>query len=184
MFNSQHLQFSYPNAAKSIELVSEICSLDNQRLMSPLLPFPRDPALILGRIRSSHPAPFTGAPGAYEMAISESGQDEPHIGIAGLYSVNFEHSTAEMGVSILRPPAQGRGLGQEAHERWVEYAFQDIGLERLTGTAKSTNERAIKVALRLGMKQEGTLRSHRFVAGERIDLVMLGLLRSEWNPKL
>lgn len=181
VFRSDRLLFSYPREGHSAQLSGELCSLENQRLMSPLLPFPRDPATIAARIRSSHPAPFTGAPSAYELAISEDGDDEAHIGIAGLYSISFEHSTAELGVSILRPDAQGRGLGMEAHRRWVTYAFEDLGLERLTGTAKATNQPALGVAESLGMSVEGTLRSHRFVAGRRVDITLLGLLRDEWE---
>jgi RimJ/RimL family protein N-acetyltransferase len=148
--------------------------------MSPSIPTPCDPALVSSRIRSSHPAPFTGAPNAYELAISEGGTNTGPIGIAGLYGIDYGHSVAEIGVSILQSDAQGRGLGVEAHKRWIEYAFSDLGLFRLTGTAKAGNERAVTVAQRVGMTIEGRLRSHRFVAGHRMDILLFGLLKEEW----
>lgn len=181
MFESERLVFHYPEATTCTELAKAMCALENQRLMSPRIPLPLAPDRVLDRVRSNHPAPFTGADQAFELAVSQlSAPDEP-IGLAGLYSVDFAHSVAEIGISILRPTAQGQGLGIEAHERWIDYAFHDLGLERLTGTAKASNERALNVAARLGMVREGLLRSHRFVEGRRIDLVLLGLLREEWR---
>jgi RimJ/RimL family protein N-acetyltransferase len=179
VFTSQRLRFEYPRESLSDELAGWLCDLDNQRLMSPTLPYPRDPATILARIRSSHPAPFTGAGNAYELAICLPESPAP-VGIAGLYSVDFTHSTAEIGVSLLRPDLQGKGLGREAHERWLEYAFDDMGFQRLTGSVKSINPRAIAVAHQIGMTTEGVLRSHRVAAGTRIDIVLLGILRDEW----
>lgn len=180
MFESDRLRFHYPEADECTHLAMLLCLLENQRLMSPSVPTPRDPALVSSRLRSSHAAPFTGAPNAYELAISEAGTNTGPIGIAGLYGIDFAHSVAEIGVSILRSDAQGRGLGVEAHERWIEYAFSDLGLFRLTGTAKAGNARAVAVAERVGMMIEGRLRSHRFVAGNRMDILLFGLLQEEW----
>jgi RimJ/RimL family protein N-acetyltransferase len=180
MFGSERLLFSYPLDAESGRLAEWLCELENVRLMSPLLPFPRNPRQVLDRLRAGHTAPFTGAPGAYELSISTHDRAEP-IGIAGLYSIDQGHSVAEIGVSLLDPELQGGGLGFEAHQRWVRYAFEDLGFQKLTGTIKSSNTRALALAKKLGMQTEGILRSHRYVSGARIDLVLLGLLREEWR---
>lgn len=180
MFGSERLLFSYPHDAESGRLAEWLCELENVRLMSPLLPYPRNPRQVLDRLRAGHAAPFTGAPGAYELSISTHDRAEP-VGIAGLYSIDQGHSVAEIGVSLLDPELQGRGLGFEAHQRWVRYAFEDLGFQKLTGTVKSSNTRALALAKKLGMQTEGILRSHRYVSGARIDLVLLGLLREEWR---
>lgn len=180
IFHSSRLTYRYPRPENSASLADALCGLEVQRLMSPSVPLPVDPAAIVGRVGGGHSAPFTGAGNAYELAIFEdAGSSEP-IGIVGLYSIDFAHSVAELGVSVVRGDAQGRGFGLEAHRRWVEYAFHDLGLERLTGTAKATNDRAIAIAERLGMTAEGRLRSHRFVEGCRIDVIVFGILRDEW----
>jgi RimJ/RimL family protein N-acetyltransferase len=180
MFGSERLLFSYPHDAESGRLAEWLCDLENVRLMSPLLPYPRNPRQVLDRLRTGHAAPFTGAPGAYELSISMHDRAEP-VGIAGLYSIDQGHSVAEIGVSLLDPELQGRGLGFEAHQRWVRYAFEDLGFQKLTGTVKSSNTRALELAKKLGMQTEGILRSHRYVSGARIDLVLLGFLREEWR---
>jgi RimJ/RimL family protein N-acetyltransferase len=181
MFDSERLLFSYPSGAESGRLADWLCELENVRLMSPLLPYPQSPRQVLDRLHAGHAAPFTGAPGAYELSIYlRDGAAEP-IGIAGLYSIDRGHSVAEIGVSLLDPELQGRGLGFEAHQRWVRYAFEDLAFHKLTGTVKSSNTPALALAKKLGMQVEGTLRSHRYVAGARVDLVLLGLLREEWR---
>lgn len=181
MFRSENLRFHYPTEAECSDIAGQLSDLEVMRLMSPLLPFPANPSDIARRVDSGEPAPFTGAARSYELAISELEGPLGVVGIAGLYGVDLAHSTAEIGVSILNPSCQGRGLGVEAHLRWIRYAFEDLGLERLTGSAKGTNQRAIAVAKRIGMQEEGRLRSHRFVAGQRIDIVLLGILRDEWQ---
>ncbi|MGA8744967.1 MAG: GNAT family protein [Solirubrobacterales bacterium] len=180
MFGSERLLFSYPPDAESGRLAEWLCELENVRLMSPLLPYPQSPRQVLDRLRAGHAAPFTGAPGAYELSIYMRDRAEP-VGIAGLYSIDQGHSVAEIGVSLLDPELQGRGLGFEAHQRWVQYAFEDLGFQKLTGTVKSSNTRALALAKKLGMQTEGILRSHRYVSGVRVDLVLLGLLREEWR---
>lgn len=180
MFGSERLLFSYPPDVESGRLAEWLCELENVRLMSPLLPYPQNPRQVLDRLRAGHAAPFTGAPGAYELSIYMRDRAEP-VGIAGLYSIDQGHSVAEIGVSLLDPELQGRGLGFEAHQRWVQYAFEDLGFQKLTGTAKSSNTRALALAKKLGMQTEGILRSHRYVSGARVDLVLLGLLREEWR---
>ena len=180
MFESRNLAFRYPATSEITSVLGELCSLGIQRLISPQIIVPINAATVLTRFEARHHAPFTGAPGGYELAIFHKDQPEHVIGIAGLYSLDFGNSVAEIGVSILAVEARGRGLGAEAHHRWIQFAFEDVGLERLTGTAKATNTAAIATAEKIGMKREGVLRSHRFVAGERIDIVLFGLLRSEW----
>src|SRR5215207_5061749 len=159
MFGSERLLFSYPPDAESGRLAGWLCELENVRLMSPLLPYPQNPRQVLDRLSAGHAAPFTGAPGAYELSIYMRDRPEP-VGIAGLYSIDQGHSVAEIGVSLLDPELQGRGLGFEAHQRWVQYAFEDLGFQKLTGTVKSSNTRALALAKKLGMPTAGIVSSH------------------------
>jgi len=180
VFSSERLVYRYPAVDEVKELAEGLASIEVQRLISPHLPLPQDPASLGKRIANSHRAPFTGAPDSFELGIFEKGKDESLVGLAGLYDLDLSHSVAEIGVSIVLGRARGKGLGTEAHLRWMEYAFTDLGLFRLTGTAKATNEPIMRVIEKTGMSVEGRLRSHRYVAGERIDILLLGILRDEW----
>lgn len=180
VFESRRLVFRYPKVAEVASILDDLCSLEVQRLISPQIIVPTNPADVLGRFETRHQAPFTGARSSYELGIFEKDRPGEVIGLAGLYHLDFGNAIAEIGVSILPHLARQRGLGTEAHERWIDFAFRDVGLFRVTGTVKATNEPALAVAAKIGMKREGLLRSHRYVAGERIDVVVLGILRDEW----
>ncbi|RLT27960.1 MAG: N-acetyltransferase [Chloroflexi bacterium] len=75
----------------------------------------------------------------------------------------------------------GRGITTEAAQAVVAYGFDTLDLERIFATADARNIGSQRVMQHLGMKHEGTLRSHRIARGERVDEVWYGLLRSERN---
>lgn len=77
----------------------------------------------------------------------------------------------------------GRGAGRGFLAALIDFAFVDLGAKRLWLDASSENLRAQKVYLRAGFVEEGRLRAHwyRPVLGRCVDLVLYGLLRSEWQ---
>lgn len=81
------------------------------------------------------------------------------------------------------PPAQGNGYATEASELFVEYAFRELGLHRVTARALAPNEASCRVLERLGFTHEGTQRECAVVDGEYVDQRLYGLLRTEWNSE-
>jgi RimJ/RimL family protein N-acetyltransferase len=74
----------------------------------------------------------------------------------------------------------GRGLMREAALALMTMAF-DIGFQRIEAWCDRRNERSIHFAQRLGMLQEGVLRSvERDAHGALCDQVVLAMLRSEF----
>ena len=78
---------------------------------------------------------------------------------------------------------EGRGLVTSAARALMGYGFGERGLRRIQLTAAVENERSRAVAERLGMTQEGVLRSAGRIRDDRyLDLVMYAILREEWRP--
>jgi RimJ/RimL family protein N-acetyltransferase len=77
----------------------------------------------------------------------------------------------------------GGGSGDAFFRALVDFAFRELAVERVWLDASAENHRAVKIYTRAGFRHEGTLRSHWFrpALGRSVDLVIIGMLRSEWE---
>ncbi|MEF3403534.1 GNAT family N-acetyltransferase [Agromyces sp. CCNWLW203] len=103
--------------------------------------------------------------------------------ILGVVSLSrIEAGMAELGYWI-DPEARGRGLMTEAAARVVEYALAEapvgLGLDRLGWEAITTNIASARVAQKLGFTWEGQRRGAGVRFGQRYDLTLAGLVRSD-----
>jgi RimJ/RimL family protein N-acetyltransferase len=135
------------------------------------------------RLRESHPAPLTGAQGAYEFAVTIVDTELAPIGLTGFYDIDWQNRHAELGTSIMDPDSRGKGIGFDANAAMLDYAFGHLALHRVFGHVKAHNIPARHVCERLGFTLEGTLREHRVRGGETVDLCVYGLLLHEWAPR-
>jgi RimJ/RimL family protein N-acetyltransferase len=78
-------------------------------------------------------------------------------------------------------PGQGRGL--QFLRSLVDHAFGPLRATRLWLDCSAENPRALALYARAGFHQEGRLRAHwyRPALGRTVDLVLLGLLRADWQ---
>jgi RimJ/RimL family protein N-acetyltransferase len=61
------------------------------------------------------------------------------------------------------------------------YAFRELNLYRISLTVFSYNTRAIRLYEKLGFVHEGVSRSALYRDGQRHDMLLMGLLRPEWE---
>jgi RimJ/RimL family protein N-acetyltransferase len=116
------------------------------------------------------------------FAVQE--RDDPAgelVGTTGLWNVDLHNGTAHIGVQLVRS-VRGRGLGTDVVRVMCHYAFAVRGLHRVGLETLATNAPMRKAAVRAGFTEEGRVRGAAFVLGERLDEVLYGLLRSEWQP--
>ncbi|MEU0332066.1 MULTISPECIES: GNAT family protein [unclassified Streptomyces] len=74
-----------------------------------------------------------------------------------------------------------RGIGTACMAVALDALFADESVQRLSGQVAVINPAALAVCDRMGFTREGLARSHMVTpAGERVDAVMVGLLRAEW----
>ena len=113
------------------------------------------------------------------IEVIESGE---HIGNIALQSIDPIHRSAELSILIGSRASWGKGYGREAAALLIRHGFQELNLVRIACGTPDYNEGMIKLALALGMKEEGRKRSAFFKGGQYHDIVLFALLASELAP--
>jgi ribosomal-protein-alanine N-acetyltransferase len=115
----------------------------------------------------------------HEFFIVREDDDRP-IGLTGLTELNERDGRAVVGTWLGRP-YWGSGANQESKALILHYAFERLGLGRVSAYAHPENARSLVALERIGFTREGVLRGWHVHRGERRDVVILGLLREEWE---
>jgi diamine N-acetyltransferase len=108
-------------------------------------------------------------------------RDGALVGFVYLSDIDWISRTAEFGILIGDKSRQGRGFGHEALELIVAHAFGVMGLERIFLRVAAYNRPAIQLYRRFGFVDEGRMRRHVLLANRRHDVLLMGLLRSEFT---
>src|SRR3954465_9770307 len=72
--------------------------------------------------------------------------------------------------------ARRRGIGTRALTLYSRWALKHLDVARLELLVQPGNEPSLELGRRAGFTEEGLLRSHSLVRGERKDMVMMSLL--------
>ena len=96
---------------------------------------------------------------------------------SGSFEVGTSHR-AGIGYWLARP-YWGRGVMTDAVRAYVRYAFQELGLVRLTAHVYTFNVGSARVLEKNGFKLEGLLRKHYRKGEEFYDAFCFGLLRAD-----
>lgn len=75
------------------------------------------------------------------------------------------------------------GLGAALEYALLNYAFDELGLEKLNCEVIETNPAVVKMHLRFGFLEEGFRRSNIEKDGKRIGVHFLGLAKADWISK-
>lgn len=101
------------------------------------------------------------------------------IGDVGVHFLEDERQ-AEVGFT-LSPRHQGSGLATEAVAAVLDTLFGELRKHRVTASIDPRNERSIRLARRLGMRQEAHFRESLWFRGEWADDLVFALLSREWR---
>lgn len=113
-----------------------------------------------------------------ELIIRANGE---FIGTVNAYWIDKNTNWLETGIVIYNKDYWNGGYGSSAYKMWIDFLFEKTGLHRLGLSTWSGNVRMIKVAEKLGMKEEARIRQARMVDGEYFDAIKMGILRTEWE---
>jgi RimJ/RimL family protein N-acetyltransferase len=101
------------------------------------------------------------------------------IGSCGLRSIDRVDGHAELSIFMF-PGSWGRGLGTDAVNALLDFAFGELRLERIYLHVFDYNPRAMRSYEKSGFVREAVLRRARFHRGAHHDVFLMAMLRSEW----
>lgn len=83
---------------------------------------------------------------------------------------------------FIEETCQGKGYVTEAVDKVIEFLFKELQANRLEIHTKASNHKSIAIAERCGFTKEAHLRERgRTNQGEIVDMLIFGLLRSEYQ---
>lgn len=109
------------------------------------------------------------------LAVSDDSR-RPFLGHVMLHTLAWRHRRAEIGYWLV-PGARRRGVGRTAVSLLVQWAFDELELDRIEIQTTPDNAAARALAASLGFTQEGILAARNLERGRRVDVVVLGRLR-------
>jgi RimJ/RimL family protein N-acetyltransferase len=143
------------------------------------IPFPYQLEDALYFIRYSQQRQRQGTEFNLGIQLNETGQI---IGMIGLMKISYPHRRGEIGYWVGRP-YWGKGIAVEAVRLMVKWAFQELGLRRISAGVMHPNQSSVRVLEKVGFVREGCYRKHIFRNNRWYDEYRFGLLRSEFLPK-
>jgi RimJ/RimL family protein N-acetyltransferase len=103
------------------------------------------------------------------------------VGSTRFGNIERTHRRLEIGWTWIARKWQRSHVNTEAKFLMLEHAFEVLHCIRVEFKADSTNLRSRKAIVRIGAKEEGTLRNHMIAPGGRIThSVYYSILDSEW----
>jgi RimJ/RimL family protein N-acetyltransferase len=104
------------------------------------------------------------------------------IGTINLVNIDWKNRSAFHGIMIGNPAARGQGYALDAVMTIMRYAFDELGLERLDTSLIDYNERSRSFYTRkCGWAYEGVRRRAIYRNGQYHDLILIGILRAEYQ---
>ncbi|MEO5885430.1 MAG: GNAT family protein [Candidatus Limnocylindrales bacterium] len=127
----------------------------------------------------------------YEDAVKEDGDrvfrfmicgldDDTPVGRADVFEIDRANGSCAFGIAIGDPALWGRGLGTDAVNAIVDFAFGELRMERVWLDTDTNNVRAQTAYGKAGFVVEGRLRHAWFQDGIYADDFRMALLRDEW----
>jgi len=111
--------------------------------------------------------------------IIEAGAGYPSVGFAILQGCRNPHRSIELKRMVLRPDAQGQGIGRDCIRWLAQVAFRDLNAHRFWLDVKALNVRAQALYRSEGFVEEGRLRESVRTADGYDSLIVMSMLAQE-----
>ena len=105
------------------------------------------------------------------------------VGSVYLRDIDYFNKKCEYGIFIGEESYLGKGIGSKAAQLVLDYAFEELYLNRVFLRVFAKNIRAIKSYENAGFKYEGTCRDDVIIAGLPYDMVFMAILRDDWEKE-
>ncbi len=107
------------------------------------------------------------------------------VGSTRFYDVQLTFATTQLGYTWYSKKVWGTGFNQHCKFLLLQFAFDQMKLDRVEFRADNNNKRSIAAMQKIGCTIEGVLRNHLPMPnGSRRDSIVLSILKEEWNATL
>lgn len=105
------------------------------------------------------------------------------IGNCGFFDIDWITRSAEVGIMIGDKSVWGKGYGAEVMLLLQRHGFETLNLNRVYLRVHADNQRAVRAYEKTGFAHEGRLRQAVFKNGRYGDVLLMSVLREEWNAR-
>jgi len=102
--------------------------------------------------------------------------DEKPVGLVGLIHIEKQASQGELVKMIGDPNQRGKGLAKRATQMLVDFAFDELTLNRIYLRTLGGNMKNIRLNESLGFRFEGVLRQSACIGGVLSDVIVMGMV--------
>ncbi len=106
-------------------------------------------------------------------------ENKKMIGTCGFTRIDEQNGTAEIGY-VINPQYWGAGIATEAAKKVLQFAFEEMNINRVEARFLFGNEASLKVMNKIGMKFEGYIRESLFVKGKYRTVGVSSILKREY----
>ncbi len=105
-----------------------------------------------------------------------------YAGCTRFYDIQLVNKTLQLGYTWYGKAFQGTGLNKNCKLLLLQFAFEELGMERVEFRADNNNEKSKAAMKSIGCVVEGLLRSHMpYISSVRRDSIILSILKNEWE---
>ncbi len=106
---------------------------------------------------------------------------QAYAGSTRFYDIQLAHHTLQLGYTWYGKKHQGTGLNKHCKYLLLQFAFEQMQMERVEFRADNNNKKSIAAMKSIGCVEEGVLRSNGLKPdGTRRDSIVLSILKEEW----
>lgn len=108
-----------------------------------------------------------------------------YVGCTRFYDIQLNFQTTQIGYTWFSKKCWGTKLNENCKFLLLQFAFDQMGFERVEFRADNNNKRSIAAMQKIGCTVEGVLRNHLPMPnGKRRDSIVLSILKEDWNASL
>lgn len=107
-------------------------------------------------------------------------EEDGAVGIATLVDIDWKNRRATHGIKLANKQRRAKGIGTDTVMAIMRYAFDELGFHRLDGSWFADNTASIRLYKKCGWVEEGVQREYVYKNGKFRDLVITGVLASDY----
>lgn len=103
------------------------------------------------------------------------------VGMCSLTSIDWKNRVAECNIKICnKPELRNKRIGQKSYDALIKYAFEELQLNRLEANVLESNKASNRLHEKCGWKKEGIRRDVIFKKGKYHNVIIYGILSSDY----